>query len=86
MSQPGSSPSPRIPLRALLALGLGGAGILWLLLNLYTSPASRECIALYRAARTAADTLTVDQTLPPSAQQNAQPRTCGFVRVHARWQ
>jgi len=85
MSQTGSPPGSRFPILALLPLGLGGAGVCWLLLNLYTSPASRECLALYRAARTAADTLTIDHTLPPSANRNAQPVPCGFVRVHARW-
>ena len=85
MSEPGSPTNSRVPILALLPIGLGGAGVVWLLFNLYTTQASRECVALYKAARTAADTLTVDRTLPPSATQNAEPRTCGFVRVHARW-
>ncbi|MEP6573424.1 MAG: hypothetical protein ABJD11_12040 [Gemmatimonadota bacterium] len=86
MSQPIASPTSRMPIRYQLTLGLGSAGILWLLLNLDTSPATRECISLYRTARTAADSLSVDQTFPRSANQNAQPRTCGFVRTKARWQ
>ncbi len=71
---------------AFVVLGIVCAGILWLYTHMYVNPASAECVALYRAAKTAADTLMVDHSFPPSATRNAQPRTCGFVRTTARWQ
>ncbi len=71
---------------AFLAFGIAGAGLFWMYAHLYVNPASTECLSLYRAAKSAADSLVIDHTFPPSASRNAQPRTCGFVRTTARWQ
>ena len=70
------------PRRALLlVLPLVALG-LWLLFRSYTTPAARECIARYRAAKTAADTARVDQMVLSSRESSS----CGFMRIGARWQ
>ena len=70
----------------LLVLGFVCAGLFWLYTHQYVNQASAECISMYGVAKTAADSLVIDHTFPPSASRNAQPRTCGFVRTTARWQ
>lgn len=57
-----------------------------LMLQSYTSAAARECHALYRAARTAADTARVDSTITPGSRSQDEPHSCGFLRTSARWQ
>ncbi len=57
----------------------------WLFFRRYTSSASRECLALYRAARTAADTARIDTTFTPASRKESDPRSCGFLRHSARW-
>ena len=75
----------RLSRSALLWIGLGSAGILWYYLHLYVNPATVECRALYRSAKTAADSATVDQTIPPSGQRNVEPRTCQFEKRRGEW-
>ncbi len=57
----------------------------WPLLRTYTSAAGRECLALYRSARTAADTARVDSTVTPGNRALSEPHSCGFTRIAARW-
>lgn len=59
----------------LLAVPLVALG-LWLLFRSYTTPAARECIERYHAAKTAADTVRVDQMVPGSRGSSS----CGFMR------
>ena len=66
---------------AVLTLLLAG----WLLTRSYTSAAARECSALYRAARTAADSARVDTTTSTQSHRS-EPRQCGHMRSNARWQ
>lgn len=59
----------------------------WIVMQVYTPPASRECGRLYRAARTAADSAQVDQTTPAvTIAGSHEPRSCGSIRSSARWQ
>jgi hypothetical protein len=68
----------------LLALGLLLLG-LWAFSQAYVSRDSRTCLALYRAATTAADTARVDGTLPVPGSSTREAHTCGFIRETARW-
>jgi len=71
---------------AIFALvGLGGAGILWFFLHLYVDPAPGQCHALYRSARTAADSAVVDQTVPPAGLGRTEPRNCQFEKRRSNW-
>ena len=59
---------------------------IWAISHLYVSPDSRTCLALYRAARTPADTAQVDATIPTTAYpRTPEARTCGSIRGSARW-
>lgn len=73
--------------RAIVVAALGGLAILvaWMMLELYQSPASRDCLRLYRAARTAADSALVDATFPDSARAGPEAHSCRFIRSTARW-
>jgi hypothetical protein len=73
---------PRI---VLLVAALIVAAATWYLLRSYTGDAARECRALYRAARSATDTVRVDSTVTPGSAARSDPRTCGFIRTSARW-
>lgn len=57
----------------------------WLLLRSYTSPAARECRDMYHAARTAADSASIDTVFVEIRGQD-HPSSCGFMRMTARWQ
>lgn len=58
----------------------------WMVMQVYTPPASRECGRLYRAARTATDSAQVDQTTPAvTIAGSHEPRSCGSIRSSARW-
>lgn len=71
----------------LTALGAVAALIaLWVVFGAYTGEEARECRALYTEARTAADTTTIDLTVVPAARKHAEPRSCGSIRMSARWQ
>jgi hypothetical protein len=67
-----------------LALGLLLVAI-WAFGQAYINRDSRTCLALYRAATTAADTLRVDGTLPLSGSTTREAHSCGFIRQTARW-
>lgn len=86
--RPPETPGGKVRFRALqLLLGavlLAFAG--WLVFGVYTGDEVRECRALYADARTAADTTAVDLTVTPAARKHAEPRSCGFMRMSARWQ
>lgn len=59
---------------------------IWFTTHAFVSPASRECLALYRLARTAADTTRIDTTLPLHRDAaNPEAKSCGFIRSKARW-
>jgi hypothetical protein len=83
VTQP-ADPGRPLSQRSLVAAGIVALVALatWFILHSYISPASRECLALYRAARTAADTARVDGTTP---HQRAEAKSCGFIRSKARW-
>lgn len=69
-----------MPLVALALLAI------WAMLDLYTPKNSRACAALYRAARTAADTARADATVPEGeGPQSAERRSCRSIRRNARW-
>lgn len=82
--QPSTSQAPPKPVLLLALLVVGMAA--WFLLRSFTSPAARECRALYRSARTAVDTALVDSTVTPGASAQAEPHACGFMRISNRWQ
>ncbi len=73
------------PRRVLLATAVVIAVAVWFLLRMYTNEGVRQCRALYRAARTAADTAVVDTTVTPASRREADPRTCRFRRGQGRW-
>ncbi len=75
-------PSRLLP-RLVFAVLLAGAA--WMALRAYASDATRECHALYRDARTAADTTRIDTTVVASGRSQAEPHSCGFMRKSARW-
>ena len=59
----------------------------WMVMQVYTPPASRECGRLYHSARTAADSARVDQTTPAvTVTGSHERRSCGAIRSTARWQ
>ena len=76
----------RTPPRAVLLIAaLIFAAASWYFLRSYTGDAARECRALYRASRSAADTAQVDSTVTPGSAARSDPHTCGFIRTSARW-
>ena len=79
-------PDYRTPPRAvLLVAALIIAAATWYLLRSFIGDTARECHALYRAARSAADTVRVDSTVTPGSAGRSDPRTCGSIRNSARW-
>jgi hypothetical protein len=82
MHQTGPGTRRRAFLLVASSLALAIAG--WLMLRTYTTAASRECVALYHAARTAADSAAVDRIVPHPDRPEAT--SCGFTRSSARWQ
>ena len=58
----------------------------WFMAHAFIPPASRECLAMYRAARNAADSARIDGTVPHlSGVHNPEAKSCGFIRAAARW-
>jgi hypothetical protein len=58
----------------------------WAFSQVFISPTSRACLELYRHAKTAADTLTVDATIAGSPESRTpEARSCGSIRQSARW-
>ena len=58
----------------------------WFIAHAFIPPASRECLMMYRAARTAADSARIDGTVPRSSGvHNPEAKSCGFIRTAARW-
>ena len=79
-------PDYRTPPRTvLLVAALIIAAATWYLLRSFIGDTARECHALYRAARSAADTVRVDSTVTPGSAGRSDPRTCGKIRNSARW-
>jgi hypothetical protein len=79
-------PDYRTPPRAVLLIAaLIIAAAAWYLLRSFIGDTARECHALYRAARSAADTVRVDSTVTPGSAGRSDPRTCGNIRNSARW-
>ena len=76
---------PRARLATGIALALVVAVTAWAFRDVFVSPASRACMALYRAARTAADTAAADHTIPEQAPRTPEARSCGNIRQFARW-
>lgn len=59
---------------------------LWAFSDVFVSEASRACMHLYRAARTAADTARADATIPDLGAHNTpEARSCGSIRQTSRW-
>jgi hypothetical protein len=77
----GHRPPVLVLLVALVVLVLAG----WGFTRFYISSGVRECHALYRAAKTAADTAGVDTTVTPGSRKQQDPATCGHWRTSARW-
>jgi len=80
-SRRGPIPWLAVAVAALVVIAAG-----WIFLRRYTSAGTRECVALYREARTAADTARVDTTVVPSSARHSDPRSCGSMRSASRWQ
>lgn len=57
----------------------------WAFSSAFVSPQARACVRLYQAARTAADSITVDSTIPAGSHQTTEPRSCRSFRGAARW-
>lgn len=76
----------RPPMAVLVTAAIVCALGVWFLLQSYTNVGVRECRELYAAARTAADTASIDTTVTPGSRRQSEPRTCGFLRKTARWQ
>jgi hypothetical protein len=57
----------------------------WAFSSAFVSPQARACVKLYNAARTAADSMAVDTTVPAGAYQTLEPRSCKSFRGAARW-
>jgi hypothetical protein len=66
-------------------LSVGTIVLLWAFSGAFVSPQARECSRLYRAARTAADTVVVDTTVVASPHGTREPRSCSSFSVAARW-
>ena len=58
---------------------------LWAFSHSYITRDSQACLALYRAARTQADTALVDRTMPGADRMPPESHSCGFTRQAARW-
>ncbi len=87
MQLPADPPTPRRPRRlAMLPLAVLALLAVWAMLQLYVPRSSRACGALYREARTAADTARVDATVPESeGPSTTEPRSCRSIRSSGRW-
>ncbi len=83
-----STPEPvhQPPRRILAAAAIVVALAAWWLLHTYTSAGTHECEALYKSARSAADTARIDTVVTAGSRAQNEPRTCGFLRKSARWQ
>lgn len=57
----------------------------WLMATIYTGDPARSCLAMYRTARTAADSARVDSTIPHGPRNQQDPHSCRFMRLSARW-
>ena len=68
----------------LLALGLLLLA-LWAFSHSYITRDSQACLDLYRAAKTQADTVRVDRTIPAAGLSSRESHSCGFTRQTARW-
>jgi hypothetical protein len=79
-------PADRPPKRILAAAAIVIALAAWWLLHTYTSAGTHECEALYKSARSAADTARIDTVVTAGSRAQNEPRTCGFLRKSARWQ
>lgn len=77
-----SGPAPKRIFLLALVVAIAVTG--WLLLRVNTSAAARECLAAYRAARTAADSAAVD-SLVPVPNGGSSPERCLVIRTSARW-
>jgi hypothetical protein len=76
-------PSKRTVAGAIAAMVLFGA---WFMVYGHTNPAARECLALYRAASTAAESSRVDVTEPPQTRgRNLERRTCRALTSFGGW-
>ncbi len=83
-----NAPSPPRPTRATVAGALATMVVLaaWFMLYGHNNPAARECLALYRAAHTAADSAQVDTTEPPQSHEaNRERRSCQSITSFGRW-
>lgn len=59
----------------------------WMVAHLYSSPGTRACGRMYRAAHSAADSARVDSTIPSERDgAGIQTHSCGYLRSNARWQ
>lgn len=85
MTEPSYSDSHAPPKWVLLVVALVFGLAAWLMLRTYTSAGARECLVLYHSARTALDTARVDTTVTPGSHAQHDPRSCGFMRISARW-
>lgn len=76
-----------IPRRFLMIGILASATVIagWAFRDSFVSCQARECARMYRAARTAADTVAVEATVPAGEHQTREPRSCGSFRSAARW-
>lgn len=87
MQAPADPLAPRRPrLLAMLPLALLALLAIWAMLQLYVPRSSRACAALYREARTAADTARADATVPEGeGPHTTEPRSCRAIRSSGRW-
>jgi hypothetical protein len=76
-------PPPRRVIIGVLAAVVLAA---WLLLDMYSSRAAKECYALYRLAKTSADSALVDSTHAQQGRALPARFSCGVMRTSARWQ
>lgn len=82
---PATETSPRARFATLLGLPLALLTV-WLISQAYTTNASRQCLALYRAAHSAIDSASVDATIPDTPDNRGpEAHSCGFTRSFARW-
>jgi hypothetical protein len=78
----------RFTSRQLLSAAIVAGSVLflgWAFSSVFVSDATRECRRMYGAARTAADTATVEATVPRGSYRTREPRSCGSYRKAARW-
>jgi hypothetical protein len=69
-----------------LAICTVGAVTAWLLFATYQTPAARECLARYRAAKSPADRARVEALVPRvPGNMGPEAHSCGFTRRTAQW-